>query len=295
VYPYSIQFSDDPTDKHSDVTKRASLISLYNEINASLPPVAGVCQGAMVLQDTLFVDLNMERMDKVLQPKVLGAQYLDEIFSDQPLDFFVFLSSMASVTGNPGQAAYAAANMFLAGLAAQRRQRGVAASTVHIGAIIGNGYVTRELNYTQQMALQKVGNTWMSEQDFYQIFAEAVVASPPQPGPNVEYYTGLRVFYADEEEKPQFADNPIFSHLMMYRKAAASADSGTIGAASVKTQLSKATTAEEVYDIMKGMSYRVLPYVVSNPSSVPGLEAAISASGVSRSGRHCAERRYAGN
>ncbi|KAF7125782.1 hypothetical protein CNMCM5793_002075 [Aspergillus hiratsukae] len=235
----------------SDVTRRASLISVYNEIRASLPPVAGVCQGAMVLQDTLFVDLNMERMEKVLQPKVLGAQYLDEIFSDQPLDFFVFLSSMASVTGNPGQAAYAAANMFLAGLAAQRRQRGVAASTVHIGAIIGNGYVTRELNFTQQMALQKVGNTWMSEQDFYQIFAEAVVASPPRPGPNVEYYTGLRVFYADEEEKPQFADNPIFSHLMMYRKAAASADGGTIAAASVKIQLSKAITPAEVYDIMK--------------------------------------------
>ncbi|KAE8373286.1 putative hybrid NRPS/PKS enzyme [Aspergillus bertholletiae] len=235
----------------SDVTRRESLVSVYHDIQASLPPVAGVCQGAMVLQDTLFVDLNMERMEKVLRPKVLGAQYLDEIFSDQPLDFFVFLSSMASVTGNPGQAAYAAANMFLAGLAAQRRQRGVAASTVHIGAIIGNGYVTRELNFAQQMALQKVGNTWMSEQDFYQIFAEAVVASPPRPGPNVEYYTGLRVFYADEEEKPQFADNPVFSHLIMYRKATTSADSGATAAASVRAQLSRATTAEEVYDIMK--------------------------------------------
>jgi hybrid polyketide synthase/nonribosomal peptide synthetase ACE1 len=70
----------------------------------------------MVLHDTLFLDLTMERMEKVLKPKVNGAIYLDELFSHEPLDFFVFLSSMASVTGNPGQSAYAAANMFLAGM-----------------------------------------------------------------------------------------------------------------------------------------------------------------------------------
>lgn len=206
----------------------------------------------MVLHDTLFLDLDMERMEKVLKPKVDGAVYLDEIFSHQPLDFFVFLSSMASITGNPGQSAYGAANMFLAGLAAQRRQRGVAASTVHIGAIVGNGYVTRELNLGQQVALQKVGHTWMSEQDFYQIFAEAVVASPPRPGPNPEYFTGLRLFYADEEEKPHYAKSPIFSHLTMHRNLAGFVSGGNAAIASIKTQLLKATTHDEVYEILKG-------------------------------------------
>jgi hybrid polyketide synthase / nonribosomal peptide synthetase ACE1 len=86
----------------------------------------------MVLEDKLFLDLDMARMERVLKPKVHGAIYLDEIFHHEKLDFFIMLSSMAAVTGNPGQAAYAAANMFLAGLAAQRRSRGVAGSTVNV-------------------------------------------------------------------------------------------------------------------------------------------------------------------
>jgi hybrid polyketide synthase/nonribosomal peptide synthetase ACE1 len=193
----------------------------------------------------------MERMEKVLKPKIDGAVYLDEIFSHQPLDFFVFLSSMAAITGNPGQSAYGAANMFLAGLASQRRRRGVAASTVHIGAIVGNGYVTRELTLAQQVALQKVGHTWMSEQDFFQIFAEAVVASPPRAGPNPEYFTGLRRFYADEDEKPHYAKSPVFSHLTMHRNLAGLVGGGSTAVVSVKNQLLKATTNEDVYEILK--------------------------------------------
>lgn len=206
----------------------------------------------MILHDTMFLGLDMPRMEKVLKPKVSGALLLDEIFFHHHLDFFVFLSSMASVTGNPGQSAYGAANMFLAGLAAQRRQRGVAASTVHIGAIIGNGYVTRELNLSQQIALQKVGNMWMSEQDFHQIFAEAVVASPPQPGPSPEYLTGLRTFYADEENQPQYATNPIFSHLAMHRNLAGPIAGSNTAAVSVKSQLLRATTKEEIHEIISG-------------------------------------------
>lgn len=235
----------------NDVTDRESVRSLYSRIQADMPPVAGVCQGAMVLQDTLFLDLDMPRMEKVLKPKVNGAIYLDEIFQHQKLDFFIMLSSMAAVTGNPGQAAYAAANMFLAGLAAQRRARGVAGSTVNIGAIVGNGYVTRELTLAQQVALQKVGNMWMSEQDFYQIFAEAVVASPPRPGPNPEYCTGLRVYYADEDDKPKFANDPVFSHLMLHRNSSGPLTSSNTAVVSVKTQLLQATTAEEVYEILR--------------------------------------------
>ncbi|PYH42430.1 PKS-NRPS hybrid synthetase psoA [Aspergillus saccharolyticus JOP 1030-1] len=259
----------------NDVTDRQSVRSVYQQIEASLPPVAGVCQGAMVLHDTLFLDLTMERMEKVLKPKMDGAIYLDEIFSRTPLDFFVFLSSMASVTGNPGQAAYAAANMFLAGLAAQRRQRGVAASTVHIGAIVGNGYVTRELTLAQQVALQKVGNMWMSEQDFYQIFAEAVVASPPRPGLNPEYFTGLRVFYDDEEDKPQYADNPIFAHLTKYRNVGGSIASGNGATVSVKAQLAKATTQDEVHAVLKAALIAKLQSALQTPPDldVIGLNA----------------------
>ncbi|RDL40494.1 uncharacterized protein BP5553_00473 [Venustampulla echinocandica] len=264
----------------NDVTNRDSLRLVHQQIQTCLPPIIGVCQGAMVLHDTLFLDLDMERMEKVLKPKVDGAVYLDEIFSHQPLDFFVFLSSMASITGNPGQSAYGAANMFLAGLAAQRRRRGVAASTVHIGAIVGNGYVTRELSLGQQVALQKVGHTWMSEQDFYQIFAEAVVASPPRPGPNPEYFTGLRLFYADEEEKPHYAKSPIFSHLTIHRNLAGFVSGGNTAVVSVKTQLLKATTHEEVYEILKVSLVLKLQVALQTPADLDVVSQTADALGI---------------
>jgi hybrid polyketide synthase/nonribosomal peptide synthetase ACE1 len=221
----------------------------------------------MVLHDTMFLDLDMERMQKVLRPKVDGSIYLDELFADAKLDHFVFLSSMASITGNPGQSVYGAANMFLAGMAAQRRKRGLAASTVYVGAIVGNGYVTRELSHQQQLFLRKVGNLWMSEQDFHQIFAEAVASSPPRPVQNPEFSTGLQILYAGEDEKITWYANPLFSHLVFRKENAGAISNNGTATIPIKTQLLSATTSDEVFDILKG-KYRI-PGLVSSQANLP--------------------------
>jgi hypothetical protein len=119
---------------------------------------------------------------------------------------------------------------------------------------MGNGYVTRELTLTQQLALQKVGNMWMSEQDFFTIFAEAVIASPPTPGPNPEYSTGLRIYHADEDDKPKFANDPVFSHLMLHRNVEGATKVRGTALASVRNQLAGATSSEEVQEILAGES-----------------------------------------
>ncbi|KAK8103678.1 uncharacterized protein PG998_010711 [Apiospora kogelbergensis] len=198
----------------ADVCDRDSLHNAYSQIKQQLPPIAGVVQGAMVLHDTVFLDLDMERVNKVMKPKVQGSLLLEEIFHHTPLDFFVFFSSMACVTGNPGQSIYASANMFMSGLAAQRRQRGLNASVVHIGAIFGNGYVTRELTLAQQEFLQRVGNLWLSEQDFRTLFAEAIYAGQAQHGRNTELSTGLMMIEDSEEFQNNITwfNNPMFQH-----------------------------------------------------------------------------------
>lgn len=76
---------------------------------------------------------------KVTRPKVEGSIYLDELFQDTSLDFFVFFSSLAAVTGNLGQSNYSAANCFMSGLAEQRRQKGLAASVINIGPVLESG------------------------------------------------------------------------------------------------------------------------------------------------------------
>ncbi|KAI9768100.1 MAG: putative Hybrid PKS-NRPS biosynthetic cluster [Geoglossum simile] len=266
----------------SDITSRDSLKATYNRICSSLPPIAGVTHGAMVLHDTVFLDLDMEKIQKVLQPKMEGSVYLDELFADTKLDHFVFLSSMASITGNPGQSAYGAASLFMAGIAGQRRKRGLAASTVYVGAIVGNGYVTRELNLQQQIALRKAGNVWMSEQDFHQIFAEAVASSPPRPGPNPEFSTGLRIYYTSEDVKPTWYTNPVFSHLLLQRENTQAVSGGSTATTSVKSQLLLATTADEVFDILKGKYQHqciLFPTMLTSPkaSFVAKLQATLQA------------------
>lgn len=208
----------------------------------------------MVLQDSLFTDVTVEKVQRVLGPKVDGSAYLDKLLGDTPLDFFVFFSSMAAVTGNGGQAHYAAANMFMSGLAANRRKRGLAASVINIGAIVGNGYVTRELTQAQQVALRSYGNVWMSEQDFHQMFAEAVVSSPPDSQLGFEIMTGLRLVDANGDDRTTWFANPKFQHLILHEGGtpAAGGTNSKVGAP-VKVLLRDATTHEAVADSLRGL------------------------------------------
>jgi acyl carrier protein len=77
-------------------------------------------------------------LHEVLRPK-LAALNLDRLLEQEPLDFFILFSSIGSLVGLPGQAAYAAANAFLDGLAASRKARGRPALAVNWGAFFGAG------------------------------------------------------------------------------------------------------------------------------------------------------------
>ncbi|KAI6355345.1 copper-binding transcription factor [Pyricularia grisea] len=236
----------------NDVTDRAAVNSAYRIISATLPPIAGVVQGAMVLRDTMFAETTMETIETVLGPKVRGSIYLDEIFYSTPLDFFVFLSSVTSTSGNPGQSIYAGANMFMNSLAAQRRKRGVAGSSVEIGCIMGNGSVTSILSYEHQKYLFSVGNTWLSEQDFLTMFGEAVLASPPDSSDSVTSVTGLRLQFNDDKPDITWFSNPIFQHLVLQsgnamQTSLSVARQGT----PVKTLLQDAKSSEEVLEILE--------------------------------------------
>ncbi|KAM0334359.1 hypothetical protein ACHAQA_001385 [Verticillium albo-atrum] len=237
-----------------DVCDRNSVRSVYRQIEQLLPPIGGVAQGAMVLHDTMFVDLDMERIDKVMRPKVQGSTYLEEIFHNTHLEFFILFSSMACVTGNPGQSAYAAANMFMSGLAAQRRQRGFNASAVHIGAIFGNGYVTRELTLAQQQFLRKVGNMWLSEQDFHNLFAEAVHAGKSWRKQNPELSTGLMTIEDNDEFRKNITwfKNPMFQHCVRNAQSAELVESAGKGrrGVQVKAHLQEAISPHDVRDIL---------------------------------------------
>ncbi|CAG8923339.1 unnamed protein product [Penicillium salamii] len=252
----------------NDITNRESVQSTYRRIKETMPPIAGVAQGAMVLQDTMFIDLDLPRLDKVLRPKVEGSILLDELFPEDTLEFMVFFSSMAAMTGNPGQVAYNAANMFMASLAAQRRQRGLAGHAINIGAIVGNGYVTRELNMGQQSYLYRVGHSWMSEQDFHEVFAEGVLSCLDRVG-SAELCCGLRI---DDDETKIWVSNPMFQHLVYKSSNLVIADKKGKSGVMIKTRLFEATSKEEVDEILQdGFILKLQSALQADPSK-PMLE-----------------------
>ncbi|MGQ4381523.1 type I polyketide synthase, partial [Streptomyces sp. SAS_267] len=75
----------------------------------------------------------------VLSAKAAGALHLDALLADRELDAFVLFSSIAGVWGSGHQAAYAAANALLDGLAERRRAQGLPATAVAWGPWAGGG------------------------------------------------------------------------------------------------------------------------------------------------------------
>ncbi|PWY94774.1 polyketide synthase [Aspergillus sclerotioniger CBS 115572] len=159
-----------------DVTDRASIERVVQHARDTLPPIAGVCQCAMVLRDRLFLDMSIDELNGTLAAKVDGTENLDAVFGDAELDFFVMLSSSATAIGNIGQANYHIGNMFMTNVAAQRRARGLAGSVIHIGHVTDVGYIVKTKERTDQLA-EHFGSIRMmplSETDVHHAFAQAV-------------------------------------------------------------------------------------------------------------------------
>ncbi|MEU0507109.1 SDR family NAD(P)-dependent oxidoreductase [Nocardia sp. NPDC005998] len=115
-----------------DVADRAALDAVLAAIPAE-HPLTGVIHAAGVLADGMFETMTGERLAEVLRPKVDAAWHLHEATKDLDLSLFVLYSSIAGIIGNPGQANYAAANVFLDALAQYRQVSGLPATSVAWG------------------------------------------------------------------------------------------------------------------------------------------------------------------
>lgn len=215
-----------------------------------MPPIAGVSNGAMILQDTLFSSISFETMKKQLQPKVDGSTVLDELFQDNDLDFFILFGSISGVTGNQGQSAYAAANAYMASLIHRRKKRGLVGSIINPAAIAGVGYITR----TDEGLLDDLGSRGFgvhSEQDVHQFFAEAVLAGEPHSERNPEISAGLQPFNLADPNAPTWVRDPKYSHY--WKRDEGSSEGRLKSNLTVKAQLLEEVSMEGVYQLIIGM------------------------------------------
>lgn len=255
------------------MTDKGALTELYEKMQSEMPAVAGVCQGAskykysciclhstmllsfsllmfvqVILEDTAIRNMSLETLSKVTRPKVEGSLHLDQLIQSSGLDleFFIFFSSLASIIGRVGQGNYAAANLFMSALAEQRRQRGHAASVMHIGPILGVGYIHEQ---GLDLGFNTAVNQRMSplcEQDFCQQFAEAILAGRfRSPWHTSELISGLARFESLDE------DLPLLSHFIKDPDGAVASTNGETSTVPLKVKLEGAEDRDQVVMIVQ--------------------------------------------
>jgi acyl transferase domain-containing protein/acyl carrier protein len=127
-----------------DVADPDAVAARLGAIEASPAPLGGVLHAATVYDDAPIDALDAATLGRALAAKAGGALALDAATRGLDLDGFVVCGSVSGWVGNPGQAAYAAANTFLEGLVESRRAEGLPATALVLGALGGAGLVARD-------------------------------------------------------------------------------------------------------------------------------------------------------
>ena len=228
------------------------------------------------LKDVLLKNMDLEQMEAVLEPKVKGARLLNERLneSEHPLEFFVMFSSFVMVCGNPGQSAYSAANAYTHSVAQQRKARGLAGSTIDMGAIWGVGYIVRQGRDEEYESISFKFDK-VSEQELHALFAEAVVSGRPDSTDDQEVITGMRFLDPKNKELIPHFEDPRLGHFILSELR------DKVGGArnaleSVKERLLKAITMDEVSQTISGMvlsSSVSTAHYTHNSHRWPGREA----------------------
>ncbi|WP_034992390.1 type I polyketide synthase [Beijerinckia mobilis] len=169
-----------------DITDHDGVKKLFGRFGKDLPALAGVFHEAMVLDDAVIHNLDRDRMERVLRPKITGAELLDQATRKLKLDYFILFSSATTVIGNPGQAAYVAANAFLEGMARRRRRAGLPGLAVAWGAIEDVGVLVNSKAVRESLA-KRAGVKGLKARDGLDLMqmmmehypAEAVIAVSP--------------------------------------------------------------------------------------------------------------------
>jgi acyl carrier protein len=127
-----------------DTADRTQLTALLRRITTSGPPLTTIMHTAGTRQTIAIEEATVAELSSVAAAKAGGAALLDELTSNLDLDAFVLFSSISSTWGSGLQPGYAAANVFLDGLAEHRLGRGLPATSVGWGLWGGGGMTSGE-------------------------------------------------------------------------------------------------------------------------------------------------------
>lgn len=138
--------------------------------------------------------------------------------------------------------------MFMASLAKQRRERGLAASVINIAPLFGIGYIAEHSFDTR--VLKMFATMPNFERDFHQLSAEAVKIGHPRSCDSFEIATGVRQVQVGRDDQPKWSSNPIMSHYLFNRDDSEDIPT-TKSTVLLKAQLLTAQNHDEVFQIVR--------------------------------------------
>ena len=118
----------------ADACDRAAVTDALDQIRKA-NPIKGIINMAMLLADAPLIDMVGWQWDRALRLKIDSSWILHEETLNDPLEFFIVYSSIASVLGNRNQAGYNVGNTFLNALAEYRHSLGLPAISIALGAM----------------------------------------------------------------------------------------------------------------------------------------------------------------
>ena len=160
-----------------DISKDSELASALDNCAEELPPIRGVIQTAMVLQDSILENMSIDDYNAAIFPKVQGTWNLHK-YLNSDLEFFIMLSSLAGVIGNPSQSNYTAGGAFQDALARYRVGKGLPGVSLDIGAVKNVGYVASNRSIYDR--LERMGYRLLGEDEILSALESAILYPCPQ-------------------------------------------------------------------------------------------------------------------
>lgn len=167
----------------------------------------------------MFENMGHLQWQNTIRSKVASSWNLHANLTD--MDFFVLLSSVSGVTGNPGQSNYAAGCTFQDALAQHRTKRGLKATSIDLGVMRNVGVVAESASLQKRFDSDTHGLGQVKEQELLALLdmccCDAAAASL---GPSPDLSTGQIImglntpvdFLARSLEPPGIMQRPLFSH-----------------------------------------------------------------------------------